>query len=387
MATHDILIGISRQSYSINLKSKMLTVPYLNLKQAHQDREEVIDAMARVFDSGWYILGENVTAFEVEFADYCQAQYCIGVGNGLEALSLILQAYNIGIGDEVIVPANTYIATILAVTDLGATPILVEPKLETLNIDPEAVRPAISPKTKAILAVHLYGNPAPMPELQEIATENNLLLFDDCAQAHGAESAGKKIGSWGNASGFSFFPTKNLGCLGDGGAVTTANPAIARQIRLLRNYGSDKKYYNEIAGKNSRLDEIQAAILRVRLPKLEATNGERRRLAKCYTEGLKDLPIAIPKYNPSSAYHIFPILTAERDRLQAFLREREIGTLIHYPVPPHQQECYRNCPWTKRSLPITEMIARQELSLPLYPCLTEEMQAHVIEQIHNFYAQ
>jgi dTDP-4-amino-4,6-dideoxygalactose transaminase len=365
----------------------MINVPYLSLKQAHQDREEVIAAVAQVFDSGWYILGKNVEAFEREFADYCQAQYCIGVGNGLEALELILRAYNIGAGDEVIVPANTYIATILAITNLSATPVLVEPKLETLNIAPEAVRSAISPKTKAILAVHLYGNPAPMEELQEIATENNLLLFDDCAQAHGATITGKKVGSWGNASGFSFFPTKNLGCLGDGGCVMTADSRIARQIRLLRNYGSDKKYYNEIAGKNSRLDELQAAILRVRLPKLEVNNQERRRLAKCYTEGLKDLPIAIPEYNPDSVYHIFPILTAERDRLQAFLQERGIGTLIHYPVPPHLQECYRDCPWTKISFPITETIARQELSLPLYPSLTEAMQAYVIEQIHNFYAQ
>jgi dTDP-4-amino-4,6-dideoxygalactose transaminase len=380
----------SENSYLLsvtNLKAKMLNVPYLNLKQSYQDREEVIDAVTRVFDSGWYILGESVAAFEVEFANYCQAQYCIGVGNGLEALELLLIAHNIGAGAEVIVPANTYIATILAITNLGATPVLVEPKLETLNIDPEAVISTISSKTKAILAVHLYGNPAPMDELQKIATENNLLLFDDGAQAHGATIAGKKVGSWGNASGFSFFPTKNLGCLGDGGCVTTSHPGIARQIRLLRNYGSAKKYYNEIAGKNSRLDEIQAAILRVRLPKLEANNQERKRLAKCYNEGLKELPIAIPDYNPDSAYHIFPILTKERDRLQRFLQERGISTLIHYPVPPHLQECYRDRSWTKCSLPITEMISQQELSLPLYPCLTPTMQAYVIEQIHNFYAQ
>lgn len=383
---------MSRQSYSYqllvtNLKSKMLNVPYLNLKQAYQDREEVIDAVAQVLDADWYILGKNVEAFEQEFADYCQAQYCIGVGNGLEALELLLNAHNVVAEDEVIVPANTYIATILAITNLGAIPILVEPKLETLNIDPDAVLPAISPRTKAILAVHLYGNPAPMDKLQKIATENNLLLFDDCAQAHGATIAGKKIGSWGNASGFSFFPTKNLGCLGDGGCVTTAHPEIARQIRLLRNYGSEKKYYNKVAGKNSRLDEIQAAILRMRLPKLEANNQERKWLAKCYTEALKDLPIAMPEYNPDSVYHIFPILTNERDRLQAFLQERGIGTLIHYPIPPHLQECYRDFPWTKLSLPITETIAQQELSLPLYPSLTKAMQAHVIEQIHNFYAQ
>ena len=365
----------------------MTNVPYLNLKQAYQDREEIIDVVARVYDSGWYILGENVSNFEAEFADYCQTQYCIGVGNGLAALNLILKAYNIGCGDEVIVPANTYIATILAVTEVGATPILVEPKWETLNLDPEAVRRAISPATKAILTVHLYGNPAPMAELQEIATENNLLLFDDCAQSHGAIVEGKKVGSWGNASGFSFFPTKNLGCLGDGGAVTTTNPEIARQIQLLRNYGSEQKYYNEIEGTNSRLDEIQAAILRIRLAKLEANNQERRRLAKCYHQALNNLPIAIPNYNPDSVYHIFPILTGEREHLQTFLQAQRIGTLIHYPVPPHQQQCYRDYPWAKLSLPLTEKIAQQELSLPLYPGLTEEMQNHVIEQIHTFYAQ
>jgi dTDP-4-amino-4,6-dideoxygalactose transaminase len=365
----------------------MTNVPYLNLKQAYQDRQKVIDAVARVYDSGWHILGENVSAFEAEFAHYCQTQYCIGVGNGLSALKLILQAYNIGSGDQVIVPANTYIATILAITEVGATPVLVEPKWDTLNLDPEAVIPAISSDTKAILAVHLYGNPAPMAELQTIATANNLLLFDDCAQAHGAVVKGKKVGSWGNASGFSFFPTKNLGCLGDGGAVTTANQEIARKIRLLRNYGSDRKYYNEIEGTNSRLDEIQAAILRVRLPQLEANNQARRRLAKRYHQALSNLPIALPNYNPDSVYHIFPILTGERERLQAFLQAQGIGTLIHYPVPPHQQECYRDRPWAKLSLPITEKIAQQELSLPLYPGLTEEMQNYVIEQIQTFYAQ
>ena len=365
----------------------MINVPYLNLKQAYQDREEIIDVVARVYDSGWYILGENVSAFEAEFANYCQTQYCIGVSNGLAALKLILKAYNIGSGDEVIVPGNTYIATILAITEVGATPILAEPQWETLNLGPEAVRKAISSATKAILPVHLYGNPAPMAELQEIATENNLLLFDDCAQSHGAIVKGKKVGSWGNASGFSFFPTKNLGCLGDGGAVTTANAEIARQIRLLRNYGSDRKYYNEIEGTNSRLDEIQAAILRVRLAKLEANIQERRRLAKRYHEALNNLPITILNYNPDSVYHIFPILTGERERLQTFLQAQGIGTLIHYPLPPHQQQCYRDRPWAKLSLPITEKIAQQELSLPLYPGLTEEMQDHVIEQIHTFYAQ
>ena len=365
----------------------MPTVPYLNLKQAYQDRQQILEVVGKVFDSSWYILGENVSAFEAEFADYCQTKYCIGVGNGLQALALILKAYEIGAGDEVIVPANTYIATILAITQVRATPILVEPSLETLNLDPEAVADAVTPKTKAILTVHLYGNPSGMDTLQDIAASNNLLLFDDCAQAHGAAVNGKKVGSWGNASGFSFFPTKNLGCLGDGGAVTTADLEIARRLKLLRNYGSEKKYYNELEGDNSRLDELQAAILRVRLPKLEANNQARRKLAEHYSETLKDLPIRMPDYSKHSVYHIFPILVDDRDSLQRYLQDNGIGTLIHYPLAPHHQQCYRGYGWAKRSLPITEQIAREELSIPLYPGLTEAMQTYIIEKIHAFYAQ
>lgn len=360
-------------------------VPYLNLIAAHEDKQQIVNAVSRVFDSGWYILGENVKIFETEFAAYCQTEYCIGVGNGLEALCLILKAYNISSGDEVIVPANTYIATILAITNQGATPVLVEPELETLNINPKAVKQAISQRTKAIMAVHLYGNPAPMVELQAIAQQHDLLLFDDCAQAHGATVQGKKVGSWGDASGFSFFPTKNLGCLGDGGAVTTANPEIARQIKLLRNYGSGEKYYNELAGGNSRLDEIQAAILRERLQQLDIKNQERRRLAKRYIEGLRGLPIMTLDYSPDSAYHIFPTLTPHRNSLQQFLAEKGIGSLIHYPIPPHQQQCYQNSPWCQVNLPITEKIARQEISLPLYPSLTNKMQDYVIQTIHDFF--
>lgn len=361
-------------------------VPYLNLKAAYQDSRKILSAIHRTIESGWYILGQEVKSFEAEFAQFCQTQDCIGVGNGLDALRLILEACQIGAGDEVIVPANTYIATILAITQVSATPILVEPNPDTLNIDPQPVKQAIGDRTKAILAVHLYGYPAPMDELQEIATEYNLSLFDDCAQAHGAMANGKRVGSIANASGFSFFPTKNLGCIGDGGAVTTSDPKIAEKIRLLRNYGSTQKYYNELAGWNSRLDEIQAAILRERLPQLEANNSERRRLAKRYIEGLKSLPLRALPYNRDAVYHIFPILTAERDRLQTFLNDRGIGTIIHYPVPPHHQQCYRDRAWANISLPITEKIAREELSLPLYPGLTDEQQDYVINQIHQFFA-
>ena len=365
----------------------MPAVPYLNLKQAYQDRQQILEVVGKVFDSSWYILGENVSNFEAEFADYCQTKYCIGVGNGLQALALILKAYGIGAGDQVIVAANTYIATILAITQVGATPILVEPTLETLNLDPEAIADTITPKTKAILTVHLYGNPSAMDTLQEIATANNLFLFDDCAQAHGAAVNGKKVGSWGNASGFSFFPTKNLGCLGDGGAITTADPEIARRLKLLRNYGSPQKYHNELEGDNSRLDELQAAILRLRLPKLEANNQARRKLAKRYSAALNDLPIRMPNYDEHSVYHIFPILIDDRDSLQRYLQENSIGTLIHYPLAPHHQQCYRDYDWAKRRLPITEQIAQQELSIPLYPGLTEAMQTYIIEKIRAFYAQ
>jgi dTDP-4-amino-4,6-dideoxygalactose transaminase len=364
----------------------MLNVPYLNLAVAYQDAQQILQATARVIESGWYILGKEVLEFEAEFARFCQTQYCIGVGNGLDALRLILEAYNIGVGDEVIVPANTYIATILAITQVGATPILVEPQLETLNLDPEAVKRAISDRTRAILAVHLYGYPAPMDDLDKIATEYNLFLFDDCAQAHGAITNGKRVGSMGHGSGFSFFPTKNLGCLGDGGAVTTTDPQIAEKIRRLRNYGSVQKYYNELAGWNSRLDELQAAILKERLPHLDANNEARRRLAKRYFEGLKELPLRALPDNPGAVYHIFPILVAERDHLQSFLNEQGIGTIIHYPVPPHQQQCYRDRAWADISLPITEKIAQQELSLPLYPGLTDQQQDYVIDQIYRFFA-
>ncbi|NER20170.1 MAG: DegT/DnrJ/EryC1/StrS family aminotransferase [Symploca sp. SIO1C2] len=365
----------------------MKNIPYLNLKQSYQDSQQILKAVAEVVDSGWYILGRQVEDFEAKFANFCQAPYCVGVGNGLDALRLILCAYDIGVGDEVIVPANTYIATILAITQVGATPVLVEPSLDTLNLDPKQVKPAISARTKAIMAVHLYGLTAPMAELQLIAQEHNLLLFDDCAQAHGAVVNGKRVGSWGNASGFSFFPTKNLGCLGDGGAVTTDDPEIAAKIKLLRNYGSGQKYYNEVAGWNSRLDEIQAAILLARLTELDARNEARRSIAQKYIEGLRDLPVTSLPYDPHAVYHIFPILAPQRDALGSFLKERGVGTIIHYPVPPYQQKCYKHQDWAAVSLPITEMIAKQELSLPLYPGLTDELQDYVINQIKSFYAQ
>ncbi|MEM9543360.1 MAG: DegT/DnrJ/EryC1/StrS family aminotransferase [Cyanobacteria bacterium P01_E01_bin.42] len=363
----------------------MISVPYLNLLGVYRDRDRLLSTIASVIDSGWYILGREVAAFEAEFAAFCQGEYCIGTGNGLDALRLMLLAGNIGAGDEVIVSANTYIATILAITQIGAIPTLVEPNWETLQIDCDRIAEKISDRTKAILAVHLYGQPAPMDKLAAIARQYNLLLFDDCAQAHGAKIGDRRVGSWGDASAFSFFPTKNLGCLGDGGAIVTYNAQVAEKVKLLRNYGSGQKYYNQLAGWNSRLDEIQAAILRQRLPELETKNAERRRLAQRYAENLRNLPIYLLPYNANAVYHIFPILTEERDRLQQFLKASEIGTLIHYPIPSHQQECYRDRPWANVALPITEKIAREELSLPLYPSLTPEQQDYVIDRIKTFY--
>ncbi len=362
-----------------------VSVPFLDLVQSYGDAEAIVTVCERVARSGWYILGPEVEAFEQEFAAYCGAAHCIGVGNGLDALRLLLLASGIGPGDEVIVPANTYIATILAVTQAGATPVLVEPSLATLNLDPARVASAISARTRAILAVHLYGNPAPLGELRAIADRHHLLLLDDCAQAHGAKVRGQRVGSLGQASGFSFFPTKNLGCLGDGGAVTTQDAVLAERIRRLRNYGSERKYYNALAGWNSRLDELQAAILRQRLPQLEARNQERRRLAQGYGQGLADLPVQVLPYNPESVYHLLPVLCRERDSLQAFLKARGIATMIHYPIPPHQQDCYRACAWAQGAWPLTEAIAQQELSLPLYPGLTDAQQAYVLEQIRAFY--
>ncbi|NJL00781.1 MAG: DegT/DnrJ/EryC1/StrS family aminotransferase [Spirulinaceae cyanobacterium SM2_1_0] len=362
-----------------------VSVPFLDLVQSYGDGEKIAVTCATVAQSGWYILGPEVAAFEREFAAYCGAAHGVGVGNGLDALRLLLLASDIGPGAEVIVPANTYIATILAITQTGATPVLVEPALATLNLDPARVEAAISPHTRAMLAVHLYGNPAAMVELQAIASRHDLLLFDDCAQAHGATIGSQRLGSLSNGSGFSFFPTKNLGCLGDGGAVTTNDGKLAERLRCLRNYGSQRKYYNQLAGWNSRLDELQAAILRQRLPHLDQRNAERRRLAQVYIEALQELPLQLLPYNPQSVYHLLPVLCRDRDSLQAFLKERGIATMIHYPLPPHQQDCYRHCAWAQRSLPLTEAIAQQELSLPLYPGLTDAQQTYVIEQIRAFY--
>lgn len=364
-----------------------MSVPFLNLKAPYFELQAELDAAYhRVMTSGWYILGVEAEAFEREFAAYVGAQYCIGVGNGLEALHLVLRAYGIGDGDEVIVPANTYIATWLAVTYAGATPVPVEPVERTYNIDPDLIEAAITVRTRAIMAVHLYGQTAEMDPITQIARRYGLKVVEDAAQAHGATYKGCRAGALGDAAGWSFYPGKNLGAFGDAGAVTTDDPDLADQVRMLRNYGSKAKYYNELKGVNSRLDPLQAAFLRVKLHHLDTWNERRARLAATYLEALQDLPLTLPQVSAAmeAAWHLFVIRTVQRDALQAHLRTHGIGSLIHYPVPPHLQQAYRELGWAVGAFPITEAIHREVLSLPMGPHLSRDEQAQVIESIRSF---
>ena len=364
-------------------------IPFLDLKAINaQYRQELNEAMTRVLDSGWYILGKEVDDFEKEFASYCGVTHCIGVANGLDALILILQAYKeLGIiseGDEVIVPANTYIATILAITRSGLTPILVEPTLETYNIDANRIEAQLTKRTKAIMPVHLYGRPAEMNEINVLARKHGLKVIEDAAQAHGAIYQGKKTGALGDAAGFSFYPGKNLGALGDGGAVTTNDIQLAEAIRALRNYGSHKKYYNLYKGYNSRLDEIQAAVLRVKLKQLDKENTRRGEIARHYSDNIKNDKILLPQW-PSEGkhvWHLYVIRTAQRDVFQKYLQDQNIQTVIHYPVPPHHQDAYKE--WRDLSLPISEKIHKDVLSLPISPIVTEEQVKKVTAIINEF---
>ena len=363
-----------------------MKVPFLDLKAAYLELKDELDAASqRVLESGWYILGEEVESFEREFADYCGVKHCIGVGNGLEALHLILRGYGIGQGDEVIVPANTYIATWLAASYAEATPVPVEPNSRTYNLAPENIEAAITEKTKAIMPVHLYGQTADMDAINEIAGKYNLKVIEDAAQAQGARYKGKPAGSLGDAAGFSFYPGKNLGAYGDAGAVTTDSDELADAVRLLRNYGSRVKYYNEVKGFNSRLDPLQAAFLRVKLKHLESWNERRRQAAGLYLEELAETPDYILPFVPEwaePAWHLFVILHKDRDNLQQFLNNKGIGTLIHYPVPPHLSEAYSEKGIYK--FPISESIAETTLSLPIGPHLSVDEQKQVIESIINF---
>jgi len=363
-----------------------LQVPFLDLSATYQELQTELDlAYHRVMKSGWYILGEEVEQFEKEFAEYCEMPYTIGVANGLEALFLILKGWGIGEGDEVIVPANTYIATWLAVSYAQAKPIPVEPDPDTYTIDVKKIEEAITPQTKAILVVHLYGQVADLDPIYHIASKHGLKVIVDAAQAHGVKYKGSRGKALGDAAGFSFYPGKNLGAYGDGGAVVTADAILADRIRVLRNYGSRVKYYNEVKGYNSRLDPLQAAFLQVRLRKLDEWNLRRIKLAQRYVEGLKDVPDlhlpVIPEY-AEPVWHQFVIRHPERDRLQQYLNDRGIQTLIHYPIPPHLSEAYAE--YRHWSLPITEKLAKTVLSLPIGPHLTEAQQNFVIQSIREF---
>lgn len=362
-------------------------VPFLDLKAPHIElRADLEDTLDRVLNSGWLILGKEVQAFEREFADYCEAEHCIGVANGLEALHLILRAYEIGEGDQVIVPSNTYIATWLAVTQAGATPVPVEPDEATYNLDPTRIEAAITPKTKAIMPVHLYGQPADMDPIRAIADKHGLKLIDDAAQAHGARYKSRRVGSLADATGFSFYPGKNLGALGDGGAIVTHDAHLAEKLRVLRNYGSRVKYLNEIKGYNSRLDELQAGFLRAKLNKLDEWNDRRRQLAAHYQQSLRPTDLRLP-WVPDWAepvWHLYVVRTPQRDALQAQLQTAGIGTMIHYPIPPHLQPAYADLGLNPGRYPMAESIHREVLSLPMGPHLTRQDQNRVIEQLLKY---
>ena len=366
-------------------------IQFLDLKKINAPYGTTFqEKLKSVLEKGWYILGNEVTTFENNFAYYCGAKQCIGVGNGFDALVLIFKAYiqlgKLQKGDEVIVPANTYIASILAILEADLVPVLVEPKLETYNLNPELILEKINSKTKAILAVHLYGQLAEMDRINEIAIQNNLIVVEDAAQAHGAVSDFRKSGNLSNAAAFSFYPGKNLGALGDGGAVVTNDAELAKVIQSLRNYGSEAKYQNEFIGVNSRLDEIQAAFLSVKLPHLAAENTIRKAIAKRYLSEIKNDKITLPFWDLSDnhVFHLFVIRTEKRDELQQFLLENGIQTMIHYPIPPHQQKAFHHLEWNNLSFPVTEKIHNEVLSLPISPVLTMDEVDFIVSILNQY---
>jgi len=382
-------IALTPSDYLARKTDEDEQVPFLDLKAVNAPYFSGFEqAFDTVVNSGWYIQGNEVKAFEREFADYCGVEHCIGVGNGLDALILIFRAYmEMGMlheGDEVIVPANTYIASILAITENRLKPVLVEPDLATYNLDPKLAEEAVTPRTKAILAVHLYGQLADMPALKAISEKHDLLLIEDSAQAHGTSLHGVKAGAWGDASGFSFYPGKNLGALGDGGAVTTNTEELAQTIRALGNYGSHKKYENRYKGINSRLDEVQAALLRVKLRGLDAEIELRRKVANEYLENIKNPDIILPHVVDSQAHvwHLFVVRCKKRNALQTYLAEKGVQTLIHYPIPPHQQQAYKEL--GEDSYPISESIHREILSIPISSVLIEKNMYRIIKAVNNF---
>lgn len=364
-------------------------IPFLNLNKINQPFEAAFQEKTKqFFEVGWYVLGKEVSAFEAGFASYCGTKYCIGVGNGLDALVLIFKGYielgKLQKGDEVLVPANTYIASILAVLQADLVPVLVEPKLETYTIDPHAIEAKITTKTKAIMPVHLYGQLCEMATINEIAKKHHLLIVEDAAQAHGATGNRTKAGNFGNAAGFSFYPGKNLGALGDAGAITTNDAALAEVLFSLRNYGSKVKYENERLGVNSRLDELQAAFLNLKLPHLEAENEFRRRLAKRYLLEINNEKIFLPQLDGTEnhVFHLFVVRTQNRTALQAYLKSQGIEIIIHYPIPPHKQKALFN--WNNLSFPITEKIHDEVLSIPLNSSLSEDEIQHIIATLNRY---
>lgn len=367
----------------------MNMIPFLDLKAVNlRYADELKEAFARVLNSGWYIQGEELKAFEAEFAAYCGTQHCVGMANGLDALVLIIRAYKelgrLKEGDEVLVPANTYIASILAITENGLVPVLVEPDMKTYNITADNARQKITSKTKAILPVHLYGQAVDMTAINKLAAEHSLIVIEDSAQSHGAYDAGKRVGNLGDVSGFSFYPGKNLGALGDAGAVTTNDAEFANILRAIGNYGSRKKYENLYQGVNSRLDEMQAALLRVKLRHLDAEAEERRTVAEFYLKNIANDHVVLPDVRKRDAHvwHLFVIRTKNRADLQSYLTGKGIQTLIHYPIPPHRQEAYRE--WKDLSLPLTEQIHREVLSLPLWPNMPADDMHKVVEAVNGY---
>lgn len=366
-------------------------IKFLDLEKVTASHgDEINEAVARVTNSGWYLQGKENEKFEKDFAEYIGTDYCVGCANGLDALIWIFRAcVEMGVmkpGDEVIVPANTYIASILAISENGLVPVLVEPDINTYQIDPERIEEAITPKTKAILIVHLYGQCAYTEKIGELCKKYDLKLIEDNAQAHGCKFKGRHTGSLGDAAGHSFYPGKNLGALGDGGAVTTNDEELAKTIRSLANYGSTRKYVFKYIGRNSRLDEIQAAVLDVKLKHLDTDNARRKEIAKMYIEGIVNPDIVLPQVPDfdAHAFHIFPIRAEKRDELQKYLSDNGVQTIIHYPIPPHKQECYKE--WNNLSFPITEQIANEELSLPMSPVMTDEEVAEVIGILNEWTA-
>lgn len=366
-----------------------MNIPYLDLSKTHMPIiNELRKAAEDAIDSEWFIQGSRLKKFEDQFASYCGCKFCVGVGNGLDALRIILQAYGIGNGDEVIVPANTFIATVLAITYVGAIPVLVDANIDTMDIDVSLIEKKITSKTKAIIAVHLYGRAADMSSIVSIANKYGLKVIEDSAQAHGALYHGKRTGNLGDAAGFSFYPGKNLGALGDGGAVVTNDKELADKVRAIGTYGSYKKYDHQLKGCNSRLDEIQAAFLSVKLPYLDEWNNERKKIANFYTKSIDNKKIYIPKTNEknSNVFHVFPILCADRANLVSYLDEKGIKTNIHYPTPIPCQKAYADENWNLDDYPITNRICSEEVSIPLYPGLSDDAQGYIIDALNNYKA-